>query len=87
MNMEWKTIQARYGTDPCHLYLNKIHVATVGWDGGRSRNSPNTHRADVHLPGLSQNLTITTHPSEQSAKEHVEALVKRWIDAAGLEFK
>ena len=87
MNMEWKTLTGRYGTDPCHLYLNKIHVATVGWDSGRSKNSPHTHHATIHLPGVNQNLTISTHRGEQSAKDYVEAVVKRWVDAAGLEFK
>ncbi|EJS0970455.1 hypothetical protein NW995_002450 [Salmonella enterica] len=85
--MEWKEINRRYGTNPEYLYLNKLHVATVGWDDGRSKNSPHTHSADVHLPGMKKEFTYSTHSSKQAAKEYAEAVVKRWIDAAGLEFK
>lgn len=85
--MEWKRSKRNYGSNPLYLYLNKLHVATVSWDFGHSKNSPNTHCANVHLPGMKQEFSISTHPSEQIAKDAVETIVKRWVDAAGLEFK
>lgn len=85
--MEWKKINQRYGTNPHYLFLNKLHVATVAWDYGQSKNSQKSHRADVHLPGMKDKFTTSLHTSEKEAKEYAEAVVKRWVDAAGLEFK
>lgn len=85
--MEWKEINQRYGTNPQYLFLNKLHVATVAWDHGQSKNSPTSHRADVHLPGMKDKFTTSLHTSEKEAKEYAEAVVKKWVDAAGLEFK
>lgn len=80
-------INQRYGNNPYYLYLNKLHVATVGWDGGRSKNSPHTHMAEIYLPGIKKEFTYSTHPNERIAKEYAEKVVKKWVDAAGLEFK
>lgn len=87
MGMEWKEINQRYGTNPYYLYLNKLHVATVGWVDCGSKNSPHNYMANVHLPGMKKEFAYSTHPSEQSAKQYAEAIVKLWVDAAGLEFK
>lgn len=85
--MEWKRIKQRYGTDPYYLYLNKLHVVTVAWDLFRSKTSETSYRVDVHLPGMRDNFTTSRHTSEQAAKDYAEEVVKRWVDAAGLEFK
>lgn len=86
MSMEWKTLTGRFENGQA-FYLNKIRVATVYWNSGRNKNDPNTHAVSIELPGMKKEVTCSTHPSEQAAKQYVEAVVKRWVDAAGLKFK
>lgn len=84
--MEWKTINRRSGNVE-YYYIGKIAVASVQWDFGQSKGTNLTHRATIDLPCLKNDIKNTTHAGEQSAKEYAEAVVKRWVDAAGLEFK
>lgn len=85
--MQWKEIKQRYGSNSQGLYLNKIRVATVAWDHGQSKNSPTSHRLDVHLPGMKDHFTTSRHTSEKEAMLYAETVVKKWVNAAGLEFK
>lgn len=85
--MEWKEINQRYGTNPHYLFLNKLHVATVAWDYGQSKTTTLSHRADVHLPGMKEKYSVSRHSGIDEAKEYAEKIVKKWVGAAGLEFK
>lgn len=84
--MEWKVLTHRFSNGKA-LYLGKMRVATVVWNSGRNKDDPNTHAADIDLPGMKKEFRQHVHTSEQKAMNYVEEIVKRWVSSAGLEFK
>ena len=82
--MEWRREQGGWGSPIEVLYLGNWRVGSVQYDAATNKSDNKKYAAYSRMPG--HKTPLAHYSSPEAGKERVEKAVKRWIQAAGLDF-
>ena len=82
MNVTFKRIKQKYGTDPLAVMLGKIHVATIHWNSSSSPDGRDQYFLTMLLPSLKEPVRrVATENQGRSLARHV---IISWLEGAGV---
>jgi hypothetical protein len=85
MKYKWRKIEDRYGGQTGkRIYLGKLAIGDVFYSPMVPRDAPAKYQGHLSLKGF---MDAGLHVTEQEAMEATEALLDKWLEAAGLEVK
>lgn len=83
LNFEWKENKGQYQSGET-LYLNKIIVASYGWNSATSKADPDRedkkYSGRINLPSLKDNTRYGN--TQEIVKTKIEITVKNWFKEA-----